>query len=192
MSSPSTPRSAPIRRSGTRSSAAPSSVSTVRSVPMPPFARERARNGAPRSGRSSRPRTPSFGARPRPLISAISVTPAVGARSNIGAGTITCNYDGYEKHHTEIGEDVFVGSDTMLVAPVTIGDGAVIGAGSVITNDVSRGRPRHRAQRTAGDPRLLSDGEPRRHQEDRRTELDIVSRKRMMLFTGGANESLGR
>ena len=63
----------------------------------------------------------------------------VGSRSNIGAGTITCNYDGYEKHHTEIGEDVFVGSDTMLVAPVTIGDGAVIGAGSVITNDVAEG-----------------------------------------------------
>ncbi len=63
----------------------------------------------------------------------------VGSRSNIGAGTITCNYDGYEKHHTEIGDDVFVGSDTMLVAPVTIGDGAVIGAGSVITNDVAEG-----------------------------------------------------
>ncbi len=64
---------------------------------------------------------------------------SVGARSNIGAGTITCNYDGYEKHHTEIGEDVFVGSDTMLVAPVTIGDGAVIAAGSVITSDVAEG-----------------------------------------------------
>jgi bifunctional UDP-N-acetylglucosamine pyrophosphorylase/glucosamine-1-phosphate N-acetyltransferase len=60
----------------------------------------------------------------------------VGARSNIGAGTITCNYDGFEKHHTEIGEDVFVGSDTMLVAPLKIGNGAVIGAGSVITEDV--------------------------------------------------------
>ncbi len=60
----------------------------------------------------------------------------VGARSNIGAGTITCNYDGYEKHETVIGEDVFIGSDTMLVAPVTIGDRATTGAGSVITNDV--------------------------------------------------------
>ncbi|MEX2251633.1 MAG: bifunctional UDP-N-acetylglucosamine diphosphorylase/glucosamine-1-phosphate N-acetyltransferase GlmU [Acidimicrobiia bacterium] len=64
---------------------------------------------------------------------------SVGARSNIGAGTITCNYDGFEKHHTEIGEDVFVGSDTMLVAPLKIGDGAVIGAGSVITDDVAEG-----------------------------------------------------
>jgi bifunctional UDP-N-acetylglucosamine pyrophosphorylase/glucosamine-1-phosphate N-acetyltransferase len=63
----------------------------------------------------------------------------VGARSNIGAGTITCNYDGFEKHRTEIGQDVFIGSDTMLVAPLTIGDGAVIGAGSVITEDVAEG-----------------------------------------------------
>jgi bifunctional UDP-N-acetylglucosamine pyrophosphorylase/glucosamine-1-phosphate N-acetyltransferase len=61
---------------------------------------------------------------------------SVGARSNIGAGSITCNYDGFEKHHTVIGSDVFIGSDTMLVAPLTIGNGAVTGAGSVITNDV--------------------------------------------------------
>jgi bifunctional UDP-N-acetylglucosamine pyrophosphorylase/glucosamine-1-phosphate N-acetyltransferase len=60
----------------------------------------------------------------------------VGARTNIGAGTITCNYDGYQKHHTEIGEEAFIGSDTMLVAPVKIGDRAITGAGSVITNDV--------------------------------------------------------
>ncbi len=63
----------------------------------------------------------------------------IGARTNIGAGTVTCNYDGYEKHETTIGEDVFIGSDTMLVAPVTIGDGAVTGAGSVITDDVEEG-----------------------------------------------------
>ena len=63
----------------------------------------------------------------------------VGARSNIGAGSITCNYDGYEKHQTIIGDDVFIGSDTMLVAPVTIGDNAVTGAGSVITDDVEAG-----------------------------------------------------
>ena len=60
----------------------------------------------------------------------------VGARTNIGAGTITCNYDGYEKHLTGIGENVFVGSNTALVAPVTIGDGASIAAGSVITRNV--------------------------------------------------------
>ncbi len=60
----------------------------------------------------------------------------IGAGSNIGAGTITCNYDGYEKHLTDIGENVFVGSNTALVAPVKIGAGANIAAGSVITSDV--------------------------------------------------------
>jgi bifunctional UDP-N-acetylglucosamine pyrophosphorylase/glucosamine-1-phosphate N-acetyltransferase len=62
----------------------------------------------------------------------------VGARSNIGAGTITCNYDGYEKHHTEIGADVFIGSNTALIAPVTVGDGSNIAAGSVITSEVPK------------------------------------------------------
>ncbi len=61
----------------------------------------------------------------------------MGPDTNIGAGTITCNYDGYEKHFTDIGADVFIGSNTAMVAPVVIGDGAVIGAGSVITGDVA-------------------------------------------------------
>ena len=60
----------------------------------------------------------------------------VGERSNIGAGTITCNYDGFEKHRTTIGRNVFVGSNVTLIAPVTIGDGALIAAGSTITEDV--------------------------------------------------------
>ena len=60
----------------------------------------------------------------------------IGARSNIGAGTITCNYDGFGKYRTVIGARVFVGSDTALVAPVRVGDGAMIAAGSVITRDV--------------------------------------------------------
>lgn len=60
----------------------------------------------------------------------------VGPKTNIGAGTITCNYDGYEKHLTEIGADVFVGSNTALVAPVKVGDGASIAAGSVVTRNV--------------------------------------------------------
>jgi len=60
----------------------------------------------------------------------------VGAKANLGAGTITCNYDGFEKHHTDIGQGAFVGSNTALVAPVKIGDGAFIGSGSVITKDV--------------------------------------------------------
>lgn len=61
----------------------------------------------------------------------------IGKNSNIGAGTITCNYDGYSKHQTNIGDDVFIGSNTALVAPVQVGNGAVIGAGSVITKTVS-------------------------------------------------------
>jgi bifunctional UDP-N-acetylglucosamine pyrophosphorylase/glucosamine-1-phosphate N-acetyltransferase len=60
----------------------------------------------------------------------------VGAKANIGAGTITCNYDGFGKYRTKIGAGAFIGSNTALVAPVTIGDGAIIGAGSVITRDV--------------------------------------------------------
>lgn len=60
----------------------------------------------------------------------------VGAGSNIGAGTITCNYDGYEKHLTEIGENVFVGSNTSLVAPVKVGNGANIAAGTVVSSEV--------------------------------------------------------
>lgn len=61
----------------------------------------------------------------------------IGEKSNIGAGTITCNYDGYNKWETTIGSDVFIGSNTALVAPVTIGEGAMIGAGSTITKDVT-------------------------------------------------------
>jgi len=60
----------------------------------------------------------------------------VGAGANIGAGTITCNYDGAQKHRTDIGKEAFVGSNSALVAPVAIGDGAYIGSGSVITRDV--------------------------------------------------------
>ena len=63
----------------------------------------------------------------------------VGERTNIGAGTITCNYDGVLKHFTHIGKDAFVGSDSTLVAPVTVGDGAYVGAGSCITKDVPAG-----------------------------------------------------
>ena len=61
----------------------------------------------------------------------------VGAGSNIGAGTITCNYDGYAKHRTTIGAHAFIGSDAVLVAPVTVGEGALVAAGSVVTRDVA-------------------------------------------------------
>ena len=63
----------------------------------------------------------------------------VGAGANIGAGVVTCNYDGVAKHQTTIGDGAFVGSDSMLVAPVTVGSGATTGAGSVITQDVPEG-----------------------------------------------------
>ncbi|WP_404379754.1 bifunctional UDP-N-acetylglucosamine diphosphorylase/glucosamine-1-phosphate N-acetyltransferase GlmU [Caenispirillum salinarum] len=60
----------------------------------------------------------------------------VGAKANIGAGTITCNYDGFMKYHTDIGTGAFIGSNSALVAPVKIGDGAIVAAGSVVTGDV--------------------------------------------------------
>jgi bifunctional UDP-N-acetylglucosamine pyrophosphorylase/glucosamine-1-phosphate N-acetyltransferase len=64
----------------------------------------------------------------------------VGRNVNIGAGTITCNYDGANKHRTIIGDDVFIGSDTQLVAPVKVGDGATIGAGTTVTRDAPPGQ----------------------------------------------------
>ena len=64
----------------------------------------------------------------------------IGSGVNIGAGTITCNYDGVDKHQTVIGRDAFIGSDTMLIAPVTVGEAAATGAGAVVTRDVPQGR----------------------------------------------------
>ncbi len=60
----------------------------------------------------------------------------IGAGVNIGAGTITCNFDGEKKNQTEIGAEAFIGSDTMLVAPVKLGEGARTGAGAVVTKDI--------------------------------------------------------
>lgn len=65
---------------------------------------------------------------------------SIGAGTNLGAGTITCNFDGKDKHRTEVGENAFVGCDTMLVAPVSVGAGAATGAGAVVTRDVPAGR----------------------------------------------------
>ena len=84
----------------------------------------------------------------------------MGERTNVGAGTITCNYDGVRKHKTKIGKHVFLGSDTMLVAPVELGDDARTGAGSVVTRTCRRAcwpsacRPRLRnaAQSRMRDP----------------------------------------
>jgi len=75
----------------------------------------------------------------------------IGAKANIGAGTITCNYDGFRKHKTRVGTGAFIGSNSALVAPVTVGDGAIVAAGSVVTEDVpdnalaiARGRQENR------------------------------------------------
>ena len=64
----------------------------------------------------------------------------IGSKSNIGAGTITCNYDGVNKSITQIGDNAFVGSNSSLVAPISIGNGATIGAGSVITRAAPDGK----------------------------------------------------
>ncbi len=65
---------------------------------------------------------------------------SIGRDVNLGAGLVTCNYDGTNKHRTIVEDEAFIGSDTMLVAPVTVGKGASTGAGSVITKDVPAGR----------------------------------------------------
>jgi len=66
----------------------------------------------------------------------------IGAGANVGAGTITCNYDGYFKHRTVIGKRAFIGSNSALVAPVTIGDDAIVAAGSTVSRDVAPGELR--------------------------------------------------
>jgi bifunctional UDP-N-acetylglucosamine pyrophosphorylase/glucosamine-1-phosphate N-acetyltransferase len=71
---------------------------------------------------------------------------SLGERVNIGAGTVTCNYDGRAKHRTDIGDDAFIGSDTMLIAPVSVGEGSATGAGAVVTRSVGPG------ERVAGVP----------------------------------------
>jgi len=78
----------------------------------------------------------------------------VGEESNIGAGTITCNYDGFEKHNTLIGKNVFIGSNSSLVAPVELGEGVVVGAGSVITASL----PAHSLGLTRSEQKVLKEG----------------------------------
>ena len=89
----------------------------------------------------------------------------VGADSNIGAGTITCNYDGYSKHKTIIGKAAFVGTNSSLVAPVRIGNGAYIGSGSVITKDVPDD-----AMAVARSPQNIRDGGAVRYREMKRKD----------------------
>jgi acetyltransferase-like isoleucine patch superfamily enzyme len=94
----------------------------------------------------------------------------VGADANIGAGTITCNYDGFRKHRTTIGERAFIGSNSAIVAPVSVGAGAIVGAGSVITRDVpDAALAVERAEQRVhpGMARKLNDRNARRKRQER-------------------------
>ncbi len=117
----------------------------------------------------------------------------IGAGVNVGAGSITCNYDGKRKHATVIGDGAFIGSDTMLVAPVRIGEGAVTGAGSAITRDVPARRSGRRALR-AEDARGLGRAQARERLGTRRTERASGTMAehgtRMMVFSGTSNPEL--
>lgn len=88
---------------------------------------------------------------------------SVGEDANIGAGTITCNYDGYGKHRTEIGARAFIGSNTSLVAPVKVGEGAIIGAGSTISRDI----PKDALAVERASVRLLENKAPSLHKRNR-------------------------
>jgi len=111
---------------------------------------------------------------------------SVGERTNVGAGTITCNYDGIAKHQTSIGKHVFVGSDTAFVAPVRVGDGAYIAAGSVITDNVpadalaiARGRQANKAGWAAARRREIARAvkPARKQQKSRRAKPRRASKK---------------
>ena len=100
-------------------------------------ARRRHRRRPPTSATSSRSRRSKVGAGAKANHLAIWATARSAPGANIGAGTIFCNYDGFDKHDTHVGEGAFVGSNSSLVAPVTIGAGAYTGSGSVISRDVA-------------------------------------------------------
>ena len=126
--------------SGTRCCAKPMSAARAEVGPyVQPATGGDARSSAPRRARSSRSRTPKWEKGRRCPTCAYVGDATIGKGSNVGAGTITVNYDGYQKHRTVIGDGVKIGSDTMLVAPVVIGDDAWTGAGSVITKDIPPG-----------------------------------------------------
>ena len=109
--------------------------------------RRRASARGRRSATSSSSRRPTSARAPRrPHLSYVGDA-KVGPGVNIGAGTITCNYDGTDKHVTRIEAGAFIGSDTTLVAPVTVGEGAYVAAGSAITEDVPAGRARRSGAR---------------------------------------------
>jgi bifunctional UDP-N-acetylglucosamine pyrophosphorylase/glucosamine-1-phosphate N-acetyltransferase len=110
----------------------------------------------------------------------------IGTKSNIGAGTITCNYDGFHKYPTAIGNKVFIGSDTALVAPVRVGDGAYVAAGSTITENVpsdglgiARGRQVNKPGWAAKKRRELAAAEkPKKASSKRKPRRTLKKRKR--------------
>ncbi len=110
----------------------------------------------------------------------------LGANVNIGAGTVTCNFDGVGKHHTEIGEGAFIGSDSMLIAPLTIGAGARTGAGAVVNRDVADGAD---SGRHAGAPNSPQTDRTAGHQRGRR---EIAMEGRMQVFAGTSHPASGR
>ena len=143
-------------------------------------ARRRDRRGRRISATSSRSRTRSSSEGAKANHLTYLGDARVGAGANIGAGTITCNYDGVFKHRTEIGARAFVGSNAALVAPVTIGDGALVGAGSVITADVPAGALALGRGRQAVKPGLgaAADGAAAGAQGPERPPPDVRHRRR--------------
>ena len=127
------------RESGTRYCARPRLGRGRRSVPTRLFGPARFSSRGAKAGTFVEIKNSQIGEGAKvPHLSYIGDA-TVGPRANIGAGSITCNYDGFEKHQTVIGEGAFIGSSTMLVAPVVVGPGAFTGAGSVITRNVDAG-----------------------------------------------------
>jgi bifunctional UDP-N-acetylglucosamine pyrophosphorylase/glucosamine-1-phosphate N-acetyltransferase len=108
----------------------------------------------------------------------------LGSKTNIGAGTIICNYDGVNKHHTTIGKKVFIGSDSVLVAPLRIGDGAYIAAGSAITENVpadslgiARGRQSNKKGWAAKKRREMASGQAHHRKPTRRKARKAKKRR---------------
>ena len=147
------------------------SVGPLRASP----ARVRFSNATPRSAISSKSRRRGWAKGAKASHLTYLGDADVGAGANIGAGTITCNYDGYFKYRTTIGVGAFIGSNTALVAPVTIGDGAIVGAGAVVTEDVEARCACARARAASGEVRVGRKAVPRKDADARKKRLHMIS-----------------
>ena len=163
----------------------PPSPTARRSAPSRTCAPAAKSAKTPTSATSSKPRRRRLGKGAKANHLTYLGDAEIGEGTNIGAGTITCNYDGVNKHVTRIGKGAFVGSDTTLVAPVTIGDGAYIGAGSCITKDVpadalavGRGRQVNKEGWAAAAPRQAR----RRNSHDARAASRRLSSRLPLFF----------